>query len=103
MATYVSLLKFTPQGVEKFQATADRAAAFKNEAKKLGLKVTANYWTLGAFDGLLIFEAPDDETATAAMLTLSSHGSVATQTSRAFGATEIKQIIAKLPAVKGAT
>src|SRR5262249_40887453 len=36
--------------------------------------VTNVFWTLGAYDGLLIFEAPDDETATALMLHLGKAG-----------------------------
>jgi uncharacterized protein with GYD domain len=47
--------------------TYNRAAAFKT-TDKLGIKVTGQYWTLGAFDGAIFFEAPDEATATAAML-----------------------------------
>jgi uncharacterized protein with GYD domain len=59
--------------------------------------VSAIYWTLGAFDGVLICEAPDEVTATAAMLHLSAQGNVRTHTARAFGASEMEQILAKLP------
>jgi uncharacterized protein with GYD domain len=34
------------------------------------------YWTLGAFDGVILMEAPDEATVTAAMLHLGSLGSV---------------------------
>lgn len=47
-------------------------------------KVKETYWTLGEHDGYLIFEAPDDETATAVMIHLGSLGNVQTSTSRAF-------------------
>jgi uncharacterized protein with GYD domain len=63
----------------------------------MGIKVSGIYWTLGAFDGVIVFEAPDEATATAAMLHLSSLGSIRTQTARAFDAAEMQQILGLLP------
>jgi uncharacterized protein with GYD domain len=60
----------------------------------MGCKVTNTYWTFGRFDGVLIFEAPDDETAAALMLHLGSLGNVQTQTARAFTAPEMEKIVA---------
>ena len=40
----------------------------------MGVKVTDIYWTLGDHDGVLIFEAPDDETATTLLLHLAALG-----------------------------
>jgi len=96
MATFITTIKFTQQGVKGIDSSSARAAAFKATAKKLGAKVTDIYWTLGEFDGVLIFEAPDDETATAAILDLASHGNVHTTTMRAFNSTEMSKIIAKV-------
>ena len=94
MATFITLIKFTPQGVTKVQDTCERAAALKAAAKKLGCKVAGVYWTLGAFDGVVIFEAPDDETATALMLQVGARGFVHTQTARAFTLAEMEKILA---------
>jgi uncharacterized protein with GYD domain len=60
----------------------------------MGIKVTDIYWTLGAFDGLLILDAPDDETATAFLLNVGSQGNVQTTTARAFTAAEMDKILA---------
>jgi uncharacterized protein with GYD domain len=95
MATYVTLIKFTEQGAKNIKDTCKRAADFKASAKKLGIEVKEQYWCLGAFDGLLLFDAPDDETATAAMLSLSSLNQVTTQTLRSFTATEMGKILGK--------
>jgi uncharacterized protein with GYD domain len=95
MATYISTVKFTPQGVAAIKDTGKRAGAFKNAAKKLGVKVTDLYWTLGPFDGLLIMEADNEQAVTAAMLQLAAQGNVQTQTSRAFDAGEIDKIVAR--------
>jgi uncharacterized protein with GYD domain len=94
MATFISTIKFTQQGMSKIQDTCKRAAALKAAAKKFGVKITEIYWTMGRFDGLLIFDAPDDETATVLMLHIGSQGNVHTQTVRAFTATEMDKILA---------
>lgn len=96
MATFVSSIKFTPQGIKAVGETTKRAAAFKAAAKKMGVKVSEMLWTLGPYDGLAIFEAPDDETATALMLQIGSLGNVQTTTARAFSAAEMDKILAKL-------
>ena len=96
MATFITTIKFTQQGVKGIDDSTKRAAALKAAAKKLGAKVTNVYWTLGEYDGLLILEAPDDETATSVLLHLAAAGNVHTTTCRAFTAAEIDKIVAKV-------
>src|SRR5262245_10626589 len=96
MATFISTIRFTEKGLQAIRDTGKRAASFKSTAKKLGVKVSEIYWTLGPFDGLLIFEAPDDETATAAMLEVASKGNVHTSTCRAFDVTQMEKILGKM-------
>ena len=97
MATYVLLLNFTDQGIRNVKDTAKRAEAFKRIADKAGVKVKEVYWTLGQYDGVLIFEAPEEATATALGLSLGTLGNVRTQTLRAFSVEEIGRILAKIP------
>jgi uncharacterized protein with GYD domain len=96
MATFITSIKFTQQGVKGVDDSTKRAAALKAAAKKLGAKVTNVYWTLGEYDGLLIMEAPDDETATTVLLHLGAAGNVHTTTCRAFSAAEMDKIVAKV-------
>ena len=96
MATFITTIKFTQQGIKGIDETTKRAAAFKAAAKKLGVKVTNLYWTLGEYDGFLIFDAPDDETATTVLLHLGAAGNVHTTTCRAFTAPEMDKILAKV-------
>jgi uncharacterized protein with GYD domain len=93
MATYIATLRFTEKGIQAIKDTTKRAAAFTKDAKKLGVKVSNVYWTLGPFDGVMIFEADDDPTATAAMLALASRGNVHTSTARAFVAEEMDEVL----------
>jgi uncharacterized protein with GYD domain len=96
MATFITTIKFTEQGVKAIGETTKRANAFKAAAKKMGVKVNQIYWTFGAFDGAIVFDAPDDETASAALLHLGTSGNVHTTTARAFNAAEMGTILAKL-------
>jgi uncharacterized protein with GYD domain len=96
MANFITTIKFTGQGIKAIKETTKRAASIKAAAKKMGVKVTNIFWTLGAYDGLLVFEAPDDETATALMLHLGTGGNVQTTTARAFTAAEMDGILAKI-------
>lgn len=97
MATFITTIKFTDKGETNIQDTTKRAASFKATAKKIGVKVTDIFWTMGAFDGVLIFDAEDDETAAAAMLHLGSLDNLHTSTVRAFRAADMDKILAKLP------
>ena len=65
MATFISLITETQVGETHIEQSVDRAARFREQAAKFGAKVTATYWTMGAYDGVLIFEADDDEKAAA--------------------------------------
>lgn len=96
MATFISTIRFTDKGIKDIKATCKRAEAFKATGAKMGVEVKNVFWTLGRYDGVLIFDAPDEETATALMLQLGSLGNVHTQTARAYQAAEMEQIIGKL-------
>ena len=95
MATYVCLVNFTPHGIANFKDTPNRAAEFKTMADKVGVKVKDVYWTMGAYDVVMVLEAADDKSMAAAMLGLGSLGNVRTQTLRGFNSSEVKEIISK--------
>ena len=96
MATYIVLVDFTTDGISNIQYTTQRSQDFVDHVKKLGVEVKDVYWTMGAHDGVLIFEAADDETATAALLSLGARGKARTQTLRAFDRAEMDAILAKM-------
>ncbi len=96
MATYIVLANFTEQGIQNVKDTVKRAEAFKEAAGKFGVTVKDLYWTLGRYDLVVTVEGSDDPSVTALGLALGALGNVRTQTLRAFGAGEMKQIIDKL-------
>ena len=93
MATFITTIKFTQQGISGIEESTKRAAALKAAAKNVGVKVTNIFWTLGEYDGLLILEAPDDKTAMTVILHLAELSNVHTTTVRAFSAAEMDKII----------
>jgi uncharacterized protein with GYD domain len=95
MATYVSTVRFTEEGIQNIRSTTERAAAVKAAAKKMGARVRDVFWTMGRFDGLLIFDAPDDQAATALMLHVGAQGHVRTETVRAFTAPEMDKVLSR--------
>ena len=96
MATYVVLASFTEQGIKNVADTPKRAEAVKAMAQKLGATMKEVYWTLGAYDVIAVFEAPDEATMTALGLSIGKLGNVRTQTLRAFSAAELQGILGKV-------
>jgi uncharacterized protein with GYD domain len=93
MPTYVNLLRLTDQGVRDYQDTVDRAEAYWDSIEKAGGRLLHQVWTMGDYDIVVLFEAPDDETATSLSLGVSSVGNVRTTTTRAFTAEEMRGIL----------
>lgn len=96
MATFVLLASFTEQGIKNVMDTAKRSEAVKAMAQKLGVTPKDIYWTLGRYDVVAIFDAPDDATMTALGLSIGKLGNVRTQTLRAFSAAEMTGILGKV-------
>ena len=96
MKRFISLLTFTAQGITTIEESPERAEAFTAMATAAGCKVNALYWTTGGFDGVLSFDAPDEETAAALMVKLSSAGNVTTHTLQAFPNDGIQRILSKV-------
>jgi uncharacterized protein with GYD domain len=62
----------------------------------MGMKIVDEFWTMGAYDGVVTFEAPNDETVSAFMLKIGSLCNVKGQTLRAFRRSEMEDILAKI-------
>jgi uncharacterized protein with GYD domain len=97
MATYVSLIHLTDQGIRNIKDTTKRAKAFVAAAEKAGVKVKELLWTQGTYDLVTITEAADEKAATAVLLAVGAQGNVRSETLRAFTSAEMDAILAKLP------
>lgn len=95
MATFISLVNFTDQGIRSVKESPDRYAAFKATAEKMGVSVKGVYYTVGRYDLVLVTEG-SDEAITATLLKLGSLGNVRTETLRGFSVDEMRKIIGSI-------
>jgi uncharacterized protein with GYD domain len=96
MANYICLIRFTEQGIRNIKDTVKRGDAAVAEAEKMGMKIVEEFWTMGAYDAVVVVEAPDDETISAFILKIGSLGNVTGQTLRAFRRNEMEKILANI-------
>ena len=93
MPTYITLMKFTSQGMAGIPAWRDRVEEAEVAIEARGGRLLDAYVTLGRYDVVEIFEAPDDETAYQMLIELAKHGQVTTETLRAFTREEAERIV----------
>ncbi len=97
MPTYVSLIKWTDQGIRGVKETTARAEQASAAAQQAGGRFSAVYWTQGAYDIVVVSEFPDEEAAQAFLLATGMQGNIRTETLRAFSAEEMQRILQKVP------
>jgi uncharacterized protein with GYD domain len=96
MPHYVVLANWTEQGIRNVKGTVERTDDVARLAEKHGGRLVQSYWTVGPYDLVGIAEAPDDESASAFALELSSSGNIRTTTMRAYDQEEMSGIVQRL-------
>lgn len=96
MATFISLVNFTDEGIRNIKGSPDRLNVFRAMAEKMGVSVKSVYYTVGNYDLVMVLEGAD-EAVTCALLKQGSLGNVRTQTLRGFSPDDMKQMISKMP------
>ena len=97
MPTYISMLRYTQQGISSVKNAPARIDAAKEAYKKAGGELKAIYLTLGQYDLVAIAEMPNDEAVARMALGLGMQGNIRTETMRAFTEAEFKKIAGSLP------
>lgn len=97
MATYISLLRYTQQGMEKIKESPARLDAARKAFEQLGATLKAFYLVTGQYDAVVIAEAPDPATMAKASLALGARGNVRGETLLAFTEDEFRKIAGALP------
>jgi len=97
MPTYITLARYTQQGIEKIKESPARLDAFKQLVKSQGGEVKAFYLVTGQYDLVIVSEAPSDDVIARVALATGAKGSVRSETLRAFTEDEYRKIIAALP------
>jgi len=96
MPHYVTLVRYTHQGILRIKDSPSRLDAAKKAAEKEGGKIQAWYLTTGQYDAVLISEFPSDEACAKFALSAGSLGNISTETLKAFPEAEYRRIIGSL-------
>src|SRR5438876_4174365 len=97
VAKYIMQGNWTDQGVRSSKDTVKRARAVREQFAGLGVNAREFFWTMGQYDVVLTFDAPDDETMMRATLAVAMAGNLRTTTLRALGEQEMERVIASIP------
>ena len=97
MPTYVTLMRYTEQGLRNIKESPARLEAAKKAFQAAGAEVKAFYLALGNYDAVLVTEGPSDEVAAQLALSIGAQGNVRTDTMRVFSEAEYRKLISALP------
>ena len=84
MATFLTLINWTDQGIHNIGDSPKRLDAAKKVAKKFGCTFKKSYMTVGAYDMACLIDAPDSASVAKLALSIAKGGNVRTTTLRAF-------------------
>ena len=96
MTTYVMLANWTEQGILKVKDSPSRLDAAKKALKDMSGEFKFFFLTMGDFDIVAIYDAPDDAVAARFSLQLGLQGNIRTRTLKAFPETAYREIIKSL-------
>ena len=96
MTTYVMLANWTEQGILKVKDSPNRLDAAKKALAEMSGEVKLFFLTMGDFDIVAIYEAPDDAVAARFSLQMGMQGNIRTRTLKAFPETAYREIIKSL-------
>ncbi len=97
MPTYITMFSYTDQGIKNIKESPARVEAAREGLAAIGVEIKEIFLTIGRYDLVAIIEAPDDATATKALLITASQGNVRSESMRAFTESEFQDIIGDLP------
>jgi uncharacterized protein with GYD domain len=97
MPIYITLYKFTDQGVKAVKDSPARTEAATKALEAMGGKVLGIYYVMGEYDLIGIGEAPNDDVAMTFALGLGLAGNVRTTTLKAFTKEQFAELVKKLP------
>jgi uncharacterized protein with GYD domain len=94
--SYIILANWTDQGAQRVRDSPRRLDAAKRALTDMGGEFRSFYMTMGEYDLIAVYEAPDDAVAARFTLLLGALGMVRTKTLKAFPEAAYRQIIASL-------
>ncbi|HXC92244.1 MAG TPA: GYD domain-containing protein [Stellaceae bacterium] len=96
MPTYIMLASWTDQGAQKVKESPRRVDTARRALADMGGEFKSIYMTMGDYDLVMTYEAPDDAVAARFTLLLGMLGTVRTRTLKAFPEAAYREIVASL-------
>ena len=96
MSTYIMLANWTDQGARNVKDSPRRLDAAKKALEDVGGEFKSFFMTMGDFDMVGVYEAPDDAVAARFTLQVGQLGNIRTRTLKAFPESAYREIIASL-------
>ena len=96
MPTYISLLRYTQQGISNIKDAPSRVDKAKEAYKKAGGELKSVFLTLGQYDLVAIADMPNDEAVARMALALGAQGNIRSETMRAFPEADFRKIVGSL-------
>jgi uncharacterized protein with GYD domain len=93
MPRYIALVSFTDQGIRDIKNSIKRAETVTKIAAKHMVKILDIHWTMGRYDIVVMFEAPNDMAMSAFTLENGQLGNVRTETFRAYTREEFAEVL----------
>ncbi len=96
MTTYIMLANWTEQGAKNVKESPRRLEMAKRALQDMDGEFKSFFMTMGDYDLVAVYEAPDDAVAARFTLQLGMLGNVRTRTLKAFPEAAYREIIASL-------
>ena len=92
MPTYISLVRWTQQGVANVKDSPNRFDAGRKAFREMGVEIKQLHMTMGRYDLIMLLEAPSDDVVAKALLSLAAQGNVQTETLKAWNEDDYRRI-----------
>lgn len=96
MAVYVTLYRYTDEGVKGIKSAAEIAEGWQAEARKRGVTVQALYWLQGQYDAVTIIESDDADAVNGLLLSIGAQGALRTETLGALSLADVQRLTSGL-------
>ena len=96
MSTYIALANWTPEGIRAVGNAGERFDAVKKLLADMDCHFHSIHMTMGEYDLILIYDAPDDAVAARLTLQIAKKGFVRTKTLKAFPEQAFREIVKSL-------
>ena len=96
MTTYILLGNWTDQGIRNVRDATKRLGAAKKLLAEMGGEIKSFHLTMGEYDFVVNYEAPDDAVAARYTLQIGMLGNVRSRTMKAFPEAAYRELISSL-------